>query len=278
MDGIPARRPSDGTLSTRKGMHGLPIHSWTAAGRVVVTLLDGYDTRSGIKHFEEYTRRRFMHYLKEIVKYFLRKGIPVTRFTRPFFSSLYHLHACIREISIWVVRFFYNEPLFRSQCQSVGKGLWMEKLPYIVNSGEIIIGENVRFSGKQSYLFSTRLCPNPSLTVGDNTFIGDQVGFSVGRSIVIGSDCLIAGGAHFSDNDGHPFDYIERMNHKAPKLEDVREVRIGNNVWIGGQSLILKGVTIGDRAIVGSRSVVTKDVPPDSVVAGNPARLIRTLV
>jgi maltose O-acetyltransferase len=60
-------------------------------------------------------------------------------------------------------------------------------------------------------------------------------------------------------------------------MEDVREVRIGNNVWIGSGAVILKGVTIGDRAVVGARAVITSDVPSDVVMAGNPARIIKRL-
>jgi acetyltransferase-like isoleucine patch superfamily enzyme len=216
--------------------------------------------------------------IKSMVKAVLKCGIPVTTFSRPFFSALYTLHVLVRETGIWVIRFFYYEPLFRSQCRQIGKGLWMEKLPYIVNRGAIHIGRNVRLSGKPSFGFSTRLYPEPSITIGDNTFVGHQTAFSAGKSIVIGNDCLIAGGVQISDNDGHPLDYLDRMKHLPPRMEDVKEVLIGNNVWIGGNAVILKGVTIGDRAIVGARAVVTRDVPPDTVVAGNPARVIKNLV
>jgi maltose O-acetyltransferase len=53
---------------------------------------------------------------------------------------------------------------------------------------------------------------------------------------------------------------------------------IGDDVWVGNGAMILKGVTIGDRAVVAARAVVTKDVPPDTVVAGNPARVVKTLL
>jgi acetyltransferase-like isoleucine patch superfamily enzyme len=212
-----------------------------------------------------------------MVKAVLKYGIPVTPLSRPVFSALYTLHVFVREIGIWSLRFFYYEPLFRSQCRRVGKRLWMEKLPYIVNHGSIHIGSNVRLSGKPSFAFSSNLYPEPSITIGDNTFIGHQTSFSMGKSIVIGHDCFIASGVQISDNDGHPLDYRDRMKHFPPRLENVRDVRIGDNVWIGGNALILKGVTIGDRAIVGARAVVTRDVSPDTVVAGNPARVIKIL-
>jgi acetyltransferase-like isoleucine patch superfamily enzyme len=215
--------------------------------------------------------------LKRAAKSVFQVGIPVTSSTRPLFSSLYFLHIMIREVGIWLLRFLYYEPLFKSQCRYIGKGLWMEKLPYIVNSGVIDVDKNVRLSGKPTFAFSTRLHPAPSVSIGDNTFIGHDAGFSAGKSIVVGSNCFIAGGVQIMDNDGHPLNYADRAKHLPPRMEDVKEVRIGDNVWIGGGALILKGVTIGDRAVVGARAVVTRDVPSDTVVAGNPARVIKHL-
>ena len=59
--------------------------------------------------------------------------------------------------------------------------------------------------------------------------------------------------------------------------EEIKPIKIGNNVWIGYQSVILRGVTIGNNSIVGANSVVTKEVPPNTIVAGNPAVTVRTL-
>jgi maltose O-acetyltransferase len=71
----------------------------------------------------------------------------------------------------------------------------------------------------------------------------------------------------------HPLDASER----ASELEYGEPITIGDDVWIGGGAIILGGVTIGDRAVVGAGSVVTRDVPADTVVAGNPARPVRVL-
>jgi acetyltransferase-like isoleucine patch superfamily enzyme len=219
-----------------------------------------------------------MKKIKEFIKAVLKIGIPVNGLTRPVFSGLYYLHVFIRETFIWAVRFFYYEPLFKSQCRSVGKGFWMEQLPYIVNSGVIEIGENVRLSGKPSFAFSTKICAQPEVVIGNNTFIGHQTSFMVARKITIGHDCFIAGGVTISDNDGHPIDAAERRQHKPPRTEDVKPVTIGNDVWIAAKATILKGVTIGDRSIIGAYAVVTKDVPPDTIVAGNPAKIIKVLI
>ena len=88
----------------------------------------------------------------------------------------------------------------------------------------------------------------------------------------IGRECVIADRVMFIDFD-HGVSEVER----PIRLQGIymRDVRVGNNVWIGYGAAILRGVTIGDNAIIGTNAVVTKDVPPNAVVGGVPARVIR---
>jgi acetyltransferase-like isoleucine patch superfamily enzyme len=105
--------------------------------------------------------------------------------------------------------------------------------------------------------------------------------------IEIGDHSLISWNVVLMDTYRLPFDPIERQRQLErvsgclPRRIDAevltRPIRIGRNVWIGFDACVLPGVTIGEGAIVGARSVVTQDVPPYSVVAGNPARLIKKL-
>ena len=105
--------------------------------------------------------------------------------------------------------------------------------------------------------------------------------------IEIGDYTLISWNVVLMDTYRLPFDPIERqrqlerVSERLPRHIDAevlaRPIRIGRNVWIGFDACVLPGVTIGEGAIVGARSVVTQDVPPYSVVAGNPARLIKYL-
>ncbi|EST12364.1 sugar O-acetyltransferase [Sporolactobacillus laevolacticus] len=88
--------------------------------------------------------------------------------------------------------------------------------------------------------------------------------------VVIGDHCLLAPGVHIYTAT-HPLDPKKRLDG----WEYAKPVRIGNNVWIGGRSIINPGVTIGNHAVIGSGSVVTKDVPDYAVVAGNPAKIIK---
>jgi acetyltransferase-like isoleucine patch superfamily enzyme len=110
--------------------------------------------------------------------------------------------------------------------------------------------------------------------IGRNVFIGPQavlsadgVPVTIGDDTVIGPGLCIMAGDHAFDVPGVSF----RDSHRGVN----EPVRIGRNVWIGARVIILKGVTIGDAAVVGAGSIVTRDVPPYAVVVGNPARQIR---
>ena len=106
------------------------------------------------------------------------------------------------------------------------------------------------------------------------------------RLLKIGKFCSIANDVQIFLGGNHRIDWITTYPFSVlnswPEAKDIKghpctkgDVIIGNDVWIGRKTLILSGVTIGDGAIVGARSVVTKDVAPYSIVAGNPAKLIR---
>jgi acetyltransferase-like isoleucine patch superfamily enzyme len=212
--------------------------------------------------------------LKRVLKAILGAHLPVNAVTRPLFRFLYRVHVLIRETWIWAKKFFWTEPLFRSQCESVGPGLRMEELPYIAGVGRIVIGANVRLSGQPQISFGRG---DAELVIGDGTFIGHACGFNAGKSIRIGKHCLFATGVLVYDLDGHPLDAERRRAGEPSPPEEIKPVTIGDDVWIGTGAVILKGVTIGDRAVIAARSVVTGDVPVDAVAAGNPAKIIRNL-
>lgn len=123
-----------------------------------------------------------------------------------------------------------------------------------------------------------------TLVIGDRTFIGNST-IVIARRVEIGDDVLIAWGCTIVDHDSHSIRFSERM-HDATEWQAGRKdwtdvavvpVTIGNRVWIGLNVIILKGVAIGEGAVVAAGSVVTHDVPPWTIVAGNPARLVREL-
>lgn len=207
----------------------------------------------------------------------LTAHVPVAGPLRPIFRLLYGVHVGAREALGQGLRFFWYEPLLRSQCESVGAGFRMEQLPYIWGSGRILIGDAVRLSGKSSISFHHAGGHVPELHVGDGAFLGHDCSLAIASSIAIGRHVLVAGGARISDYDGHPVDAASRRAGEPTPPDAVRPVVIEDDVWIGADARILKGVRIGARSIVGSGAVVTRSVPPDVVVAGNPARIVRKL-
>ncbi|MFS0665887.1 maltose acetyltransferase domain-containing protein [Bacillus mojavensis] len=108
--------------------------------------------------------------------------------------------------------------------------------------------------------------------MGDRIFVNFDCVILDVCEVRIGCDCLIAPGVHIY-TAGHPLDPLVRKSGK----EFGKPVTIGDNVWIGGRAVINPGVTIGDNAVIASGSVVTKDVPANTVVGGNPARKLKEL-
>lgn len=216
-------------------------------------------------------------FAKAAIKRCLTFHVPVNGVTRPAFRLLYSTHVAIREGMAFALRVCWYEPLFRSQCERIGSRFRMEQLPYIVGRGRIVLGDGVALSGKSGIAFANRIDANPQLVIGDRVFIGHGCGFAIAQSISIGNDCLIAGGVSIRDNDGHPLNAEQRRQGDPVTADGIKPVVIGNDVWIGQGAIILKGVTIGDRSIVAGGAIVTAEVPPDVVVGGSPARVIRNL-
>lgn len=115
----------------------------------------------------------------------------------------------------------------------------------------------------------------PKLEIGDNTVIHLNFHCGAAESVKIGRDVLIAGGVYITDHD-HVFDdpnFPARWTHELV----TKPVVIGDGAWLGEGCVILKGVTVGRRAVIGANAVVTKDVPPFAIVGGIPARVIRII-
>ncbi|HLP92925.1 MAG TPA: CatB-related O-acetyltransferase [Saprospiraceae bacterium] len=147
--------------------------------------------------------------------------------------------------------------------------------------------------------FLKNIVQNPNIQVGDYTYYDDfedvhnfeknvKYHFDfIGDKLTIGKFCAIASGVEFILNGGnhlvdavssYPFSMFGNgWEHamEGRQFPHKGDITVGNDVWLGYRSVILAGVTIGDGAIVGAYSVVTKDVPPYTIVAGNPAKEIR---
>lgn len=153
------------------------------------------------------------------------------------------------------------------------------KLYYFLHpKGVIEIGDNFTFSTGSNFNQLSRnirgsiyVAENAVLKIGDNVGISSSCiwvtdSITIGNHVNIGADTLIL------DTDAHHLDWQERRNGGE---RSSKPVIIEDDAFIGTRSIILKGVTIGARSIIGAGSVVAKSVPPDCVAAGNPCKIIR---
>lgn len=168
------------------------------------------------------------------------------------------------------------------QVKVIKKG-WMLRLLNHRTNGELIIGNNFKCNNKirsnsigliQPCIFNIAT-PNSKIIIGNNVGISGST-ICATTSVTIGNNVLIGSGCLISDTDSHPIDWEDRLYDRNEKTRRA-PITIKDNAFIGARSIILKGVTIGEGAVVGAGSVVSKDVPPYTVVCGNPARVVKTL-
>ena len=123
-----------------------------------------------------------------------------------------------------------------------------------------------------------------AIRLGNSVYVGDDCLLSAAAGIEVGDRVLLAHGVHVIDNNSHPLDaatraadYIAILRGKPRPAIESAVVKINSDAWIGFGAIILKGVTIGEGAVIAAGSVVTADVPAHVVAAGNPARVVKII-
>lgn len=179
-----------------------------------------------------------------------------------------------------------NRAFFSLKGIEYGNSMRVCHLVYLKLKGNNVfkIGDNFGFSsGGGLNCLSRNIRGAIELEKGANVIVGNNVGISssclwiydflrIGDGTKIGADCIIL------DSDAHSLDYIQRMKSDTDRPNAKKSgITIGKNVLIGTRCIILKGVRIGDRSIIGSGSVVTKDIPDDCIAAGNPCKVIKKI-
>jgi len=218
-------------------------------------------------------KNRFYSFIYDTYKFLYKLNLP---YCRPMYGFLFYERKT--RLCIWhfLRTKLYYEPMLRYCCQYVGKHVRLDgDIPYIKGNGKIVIGDNVSIGNHNAWFIGLKVYDNSELIIGNNTSINYKTVISVAQKVEIGNNCAIAEEVKIFDNNSHPINPEKRK--EIMTKEDVSPIVINDNVWIGMNSFIMKGVTIGEGSVIAAGSVVTKDVPPFCIYGGNPARLIKKI-
>ena len=216
-----------------------------------------------------------IRFARRTAKAIINTPVPAPRL---LFLPLVRGWAATQSVYYFLKRKLIVEPFFKVQCASYGHGVRCGNfVHWISGSGDIVLGDGVYFDGKADIMFAAVLPERPRLEVGSRTYINHRCAISVAKRVSIGDDVYIAGNVRLMDSPGHPLDPAARLAKLPPMVDQIREIVIGDNVWLGTDVMVLPGVTIGEGSVVAAGAVVTQDVPPYTLAGGIPARPLRAL-
>ena len=222
----------------------------------------------------------------------------------PFYDFVYQVAKKVKSISIpripvfhnflyneWIFRtsvwhnfwrVIYYEPIFKSQCIAVGKNFYME---YAGNGSakirgnlRLTIGDNVKIFDNTIFV-GLKVLDNPTMIVGDNTYLGPFVRFMVAMRVTVGSYCMITSRI-ITDNPGHSVtNIITRLTSGggSPSKSEIKPITIGDFCFLPLDTVVYPGVNIGDGVVARIGTHISRDVPPFCQIAGNPMRIIKKI-
>ncbi len=171
---------------------------------------------------------------------------------------------------------WYAQRFLHPQFDSIGEGCrFIAPRHYEIVGANIHLGSYNRFMALKDSPIRISIWKDPEnhgrVSIGDYCVINPGVRITSASSIEIGNNCMLAMYAYLMDMDGHD------LYHRVIAPGQTAPIVLKDNVWICDGAVVCKGVTVGENSIVAARAVVTKDVPANTVVGGNPARVIREL-
>lgn len=186
-------------------------------------------------------------------------------------SKPHAIHRLSKKINRWYVR-RYIAPQFDS----------LGSIPDVLNPRSLVIfGDNIHL-GRHAHIIASpdnliRITSWPSrlgkteIRIGNYCLISPGVRISAAKSIQIGDNCMFASNVYISDSDWHG------IYNRIRPFRSEKPIIIEDNVWLGERVIVNKGVCIGENSVIGAGSIVTKNIPANSIAAGNPARVIKTI-
>lgn len=193
-------------------------------------------------------------------------------------TLLYHLHLATKNTIHCILQKCYFTPMFISRLEQSPRQLQLDcGMPQVLGELKISLGEQCRLSGVSTLCGRVWGAPPPQLIVGNNVDIGWQNTLAVGTKIQLDDNVRLAGKVFLAGFPGHPMDPHARAIGKPDTEQQIGDILLCRDVWLGTGVMVMAGVTIGAGSVVAAGSVVTKDIPPGVLAGGNPARVIKTL-
>lgn len=197
---------------------------------------------------------------------------------RPLHGALYAVYTSLDSIVRNLARVLWITPLFQARLEQPAKHLYVfGGMPMVQGPVRITLGAGCRIGGSSNIMGRTSSVPAPRLIVGDNCDVGWGHSIAVGRLVRFGNNVRLASRVTLAGYPGHPVDARARARGEPDTEDQVGDIVLEDDVWLGQGVYVLGNVTIGRGTIVGAGSVVTGDLPPNVLAAGNPARVIRQL-
>ncbi len=189
--------------------------------------------------------------------------LPVPTALKPLLRSLFDLHYLA--IGTWrrLVILFYKEPLLRSRAAEAGRNLQIYEFPKIKGDVDLYLGDRAMLTGPVD-IQGVENGPRGRLILKRGASLGGQSCVTVEKEVVLEEDAIVSTDCRISDVESYP---------GANAAPGPQPIRIGRYAWVGNRTQILKGVRIGEGAIIGANSVVASDIPDYCVAMGNPAQV-----
>lgn len=175
-------------------------------------------------------------------------------------------------------RVLYWTPMFKTRLSSPCKRLYLfGGMPLVLGPLDISVGDNCRLSGQTTFSGRWSGSKTPQLIIGNNVGIAWQTTIAVGSKVIIGDNARIAGRGFLAGYPGHPVDPVARAKGQPDLDDQVGDIILEQDVWLGSGVTVMKGVTIGRGTIVAAGSVVTQSLPAYVLAGGVPAKVIKPL-